>query len=189
VRESRDYIIDYFTYLNEYETILERKNESTVTVYVDKLRSKWSRGAAEMIITSIQPRSQRDEDDEYRRFYWKGCLVRLVSYSGSEAAYVKIELQVTRKDKKVDAAQGYSLAVFLPNYKSIDLMIDFDKRIIIPPGSEYQYLTGVKPLRMNEEIIRDLFSKSHSTDKEAIAFEEMKSWSHGQDTEEVPEGY
>ena len=54
-----------------------------------------------MIITNIQPRSQRDEDDEQRRFYWKGCLVRLVSYAGIEVAYVKIGLEVTGKDKKM----------------------------------------------------------------------------------------
>lgn len=128
-----------------------------------------------MIITNIQPRSQRDEEDQQRRFYWKGCLVRLVSYAGSESAYVRIELEVTGKDKKVETGSGSSLAVFLPNYKSIDLMIDFDKPIRIPPDSKYQYLTGVSPVKLDEENFHLLFHKSRRVDKESLGFEEMKS--------------
>ena len=65
-----------------------------------------------MIITNIQPHRARDEEDEKRHFYWKGCLARLVSYAGSEAAYVRIELQVTGKDKKEQTASGIALVSF-----------------------------------------------------------------------------
>ncbi len=139
-----------------------------------------------MIITNIQLRSQRGEDDD-RHFYWKGCLVRLVSYAGSEAAYVKIELQVTGSDKKVETASGIALVAFFPNYKSIDVMIDFKKLIRIPPKPKYQFVTGVSPVKLDEEKIQELLRRSHRVDVEALGFEEMKSWSHDQDSEESPE--
>ena len=139
-----------------------------------------------MIITNIQPRSQRDEEDEQRRFYWKGCLVRLVSYAGSEAAYVRIELQVTGNDKKVQTASGIALVSFFPNYKSIDVMIDFDKPIRIPPDPNYKFITAVSPVKLDEEKIHELLRKSHRVDIEALGFEEMKSRT---DTAEAPERY
>jgi hypothetical protein len=137
-----------------------------------------------MIITNIQPRSQRDEEDEQRRFYWKGCLVRLVSYAGIEAAYVRIELEVTGKDKKVQTARGIVLVSFFPNYKSIDVMIDFDKPIRISPDPNYKFITEVSPVELDEEKIHELMGRSHSVDIEALEFEEMKSRT---DTAEAPE--
>ena len=106
------------------------------------------------------------------------------SYAGIEAAYVRIELQVTGKDKKVQTARGILLVSFLPNYKSIDVMIDFDKPIRISPDPNYKFITEVSPVKLDEEKIHELMRRSHSVDIEALEFEEMKSRT---DTAEAPD--
>ncbi len=65
-------------------------------------------------------------------------------------------------------------------------MIDFKKPIRIPPKPKYQFLTGVSPVKLDEEKIHELLRRSHRLDIEALGFEEMKSRI---DTEEGTEGY